>query len=577
MPNNKIKFWILLILLNCFLFLPKYLIEYNSSTFFPHANFLHFSLYDSFKFLFVRYNYDIFRINVDLFLLVFIFYFLRKRINLKKYAWYAGIYYVVMFLFIVYYNVLEKVFLIKPVLYDDLYLFKLGFINSGGRLSLLLVAEILFFFVIVWLSVKLFQYFFTLVLDIQFGKKSKIVLGIIGLLLMINIFKSGLTFEPHHTFQSTFLMMADNVQYSVEAFHNLKQFDIKKLNRQMNYDQYQLKKKPNVYFLFVESYGKILYENQNLRPKYLELMESCQNKLQANGFHVFSQFSTSPVSGGGSWISYSSVMFGFNLKNQATYLSLMKIAETADYNHQFRWFNKQGYRNYRLISMPDNENLKVPWELYSRFYGADEWIRFKDLDYHGIQYGFGPSPPDQYSISYANDYIQKKGITPYTLFFISQNSHSPFYCPDSVVTNWRSLNNTKQMSKSTSAFLKNPNFNDYSKAITYDLASFVQFITTEGKDNDIFILIGDHQPPMLTDEDAGFETPVHIIVRDSMFGSGFSKYGFTPGMLITGNHKAIKHEGVYSMFMHEFIKNYGTDTTHLPVYRPEGIQKEYHE
>ncbi len=577
MPNNKIKFWILFILLNCFLFIPKYLIEYTSSTFFPHPGFLHFSLYDSFKFLFVRYNYDIFRINIDLFLLVFIFYFFRKRINLKKYAWFAGIYYLVMFLFIVYYSVLEKIFLIKPVLYDDLYLFKLGFINSGGSISLLLVAEILLFLVIVWLSVKLFQYFLTLVLEIKFGKKSKIVFGLIGLLFLINIFKSGLTFEPHHTFQSTFLMMADNVQYSVEAFHNLKQFDIKKLNRQMNYDQYQLKKKPNVYFLFVESYGKILYEDQNLRPKYLELMESCQNKLKVNGFHVFSEFSTSPVSGGGSWISYSSVMFGFNLKNQATYLSLMKIAETSDYNHQFRWFNKKGYRNYRLISMPDNENLRVPWELYSRFYAANEWIRFKDLDYHGNQYGFGPSPPDQYSISYANDYIQKKGITPYTLFFISQNSHSPFYGPDSVVTNWRSLNNTKPMSKPVSAFFKNPQFSDYYKAITYDLNSFVQFIITEGKDNDIFILIGDHQPPILTNQDDGFDTPVHIIVRDSLFGSGFSKYGFTPGMLISGNHKAIKHEGIYSMFMHEFIKNYGTDTTHLPIYRPEGIQKEYHE
>ncbi len=574
---DKLRFWILFALLNCLLFLPKYLIESGTSTFIPYTVFLTGTFFDCFKWLFVRYNYDIFRISVDLFLIVFIYYLFRRHINHKKYAWFSGIYYIISLLFIIYYNVYEKIFLIKPVLYDDFYLFKLGFINTGGSISILLVAEILGFIGIVWLIVKLFLFFLTLTKEMQFGIKSKIFLSIIGLLYLINTLKSEFTFEPHHTFQFTFAMMVDNVQYSIEAYNNLHKFDIKKLNQRMNYDHYQMKKKPNVYFIFVESYGRILYQNQKLYPNYKNLIIDCQNKLSENGFHSFSTFSTSPVSGGGSWISYSSVMFGINLQNQATYLSLMKNAESENYSHMFRWFKKKGYKNYRLVSMPDNENIRIPWELYTRFYAADEWIRFKDLKYQGTQYGFGPSPPDQYSISYANEYIINKEVSPYTLFFISQNTHNPFYSPDSVVSDWKMLNKSNNKITQPSVFLKKPKLEDYSKAIAYDMKTFVQFIIDNGKANDIFILIGDHQPPILTEKKDGFDTPMHIIVKDSLFCSGFNKYGFTKGLLISKNSKAIRHEGIYSMFMREFIRNYGIDTSNLPIYRPKGFKTDDYE
>ena len=572
MLKNKIKFWTLFVILNCLLFLPKYLLEYESSTFFPISNLFQDSIYGSFKSLFVRYNFDIFRISIDLVLIVIVFYLLRKRVSPKKYARFAGTYYLFMLLFIVYYTVMEKLFLAKPVLYDDLYLFKLGFINTVGKNSFIFLLEIFAFLLIVWLFIKLFQYFLTMVSQIQFGKGTKFALIILGFFYLINTVRSGMTFEPHHTFQLTFSMIADNVKYSVQAYKNLHRFDIEKLNHKLNYDQYQLKKQPNVYFLFVESYGRIVYQNEKLRLNYIVTLDSCQNKLNTNGYHSYSAFSTSPVSGGGSWISYSSVMFGFNLKNQATYLSMVKNNETASYNHMFRWFNKKGYLNYRLVALPDDENLKVSWDKYTSFYAVDEWIRYKDLNYQGNKFGFGPSPPDQYSLNFGNEYIRKNSKTPYTLFFISQNSHTPFFSPDSLASDWRSLNNTRQKIEQKSVFLRNPKFEDYSKAIDYSLKMFAQFIISQGKENDIFILIGDHQPPFLTRNKDGFDTPVHIIVRDKKFGAGFSKYGFTPGMHIPEHSIPLRHEGIYSMFMREFIRNYGADTTHLPEYLPLGIQ-----
>ena len=577
MTGKKIIFLFLFVFLNCLLFLPKYLIEFSTSTFLPFTDFLTGTFPERINSVFIRHNYDVFRLSVDLTAIVLIFYLFRHRINIRKYAWFAGIYYVIMLLFIVYYSILDKIFLVKPVLYDDISLFKLAVINSGGRMSFVLIAGILGLIGLTWLFVRLFRYLLTVVSEIRFGKSSKIILAVAGLLFLVNVYRSGLTFEPHHTFQVSVAMLADNVQYSAEAYSNLHRYDLKKPDLQMNYDQYQLEEQPNVYFLFVESYGKILYEHPDLREPYMTMINDCHDNLAAHGFHSCSAFSTSPVVGGGSWISYSSVMFGFNIENQATYLSLMKNVESYGYDHMFNWFRKKGYRNYRLVSIPDNENLRIPWDRYSLFYGADEWIRFKDLNYYGGQNGFGPSPPDQYSISFANDYIRKKEINPFTLFFISQNSHNPFYCPDSIVSDWRSLNNNLQKRPAESAFLKRPKSVDYSKAISYVMRTFIQFIILNGKNNDIFILIGDHQPPILTEKKDGFDTPVHIIVSDSLFCAGFSKYGFTQGMTISGNSRTIKHESIYSMFMHEFIRNYGSDTTHLPVYLPDGIKTEVHD
>jgi hypothetical protein len=100
---------------------------------------------------------------------------------------------------------------------------------------------------------------------------------------------------------------------------------------------------------------------------------------------------------------------------------------------------------------------------------------------------------------------------------------------------------------------------------------FTLFINQFGKQNDIFILVGDHQPPVLTRHKDGFETPIHIFCKDSTFVRGFNAYGFNPGLQISPAHKSITHEGIYSMFMREFLRNYGTDTIHLPKYMPNGL------
>ncbi len=118
-------------------------------------------------------------------------------------------------------------------------------------------------------------------------------------------------------------------------------------------------------------------------------------------------FSTSPVSGGQSWVSYTSVLFGYNIRNQGTFNSLLKNPAMDHYDNLFRVLSQNGYKTFRLNAIPQASNLEVPWEIYSRFYSIDKWINFSDLNYSGKLYGFGPSPPDQYSINFAGRYINQ--------------------------------------------------------------------------------------------------------------------------------------------------------------------------
>ena len=573
MRRNEIRFWLLFLLLNFLFFLPGYLANAGTSFFLPVRGFLHGSLYERVKTVFVRSNYDIFRLSVDLFLISIVYYALRKHIKPVLFGWLAGIYYVITFLFITYYVTFEKIYLIPPVIYNDLTLLKLGFVNilDGKWLKTagIILLVLAMFYGLIWLVRKMIK----TLNEITWSKYSQSVIIILVILILVNTLKSGFTYTSNQAFQETFALIGYNINSSAEARKNLMNFSVDKINSQMNYQHLSLKSKPDIYLLFVESYGKLLYESPALRASYLRCMDSCESVLLGNGLNAATGFSTSPVSGGQSWVSYTSVLFGYNIRNQGTFNSLLKNPAMAHYDNLFRVLNQNGYKTFRLNAIPPSSNLEMPWETYSRFYSIDKWINFSDLNYSGRLYGFGPSPPDQYSINFAGQYINKSSAGPRALFFITQTTHNPFYSPDSLSRDWQSLNSKPDsITFHASVLFKKPRIKDYAKAVHYDLSALVQFITNVPDSNAIFILIGDHQPPVITSANDGFETPVHIISRNKDFTRTFTQFGFREGMKADEKAVPIRHEGIYSMFMREFVRFYGTDHSPLPEYRPEGIK-----
>ena len=98
------------------------------------------------------------------------------------------------------------------------------------------------------------------------------------------------------------------------------------------------------------------------------------------------------------------------------------------------------------------------------------------------------------------------------------------------------------------------------------------FVLQDGTEDDLFIFIGDHQPPRVSRRNDGFATPVHIISRDAQLIATFQEYGFVPGLQVTDLAPTIKHEGLYSLFVRSLLQNYGDGNgAALPVYLPDGF------
>jgi len=330
------------------------------------------------------------------------------------------------------------------------------------------------------------------------------------------------------------------------------------------------KKKPNIYLLAIESYGQVVLSDDSMRMAIVPELEKMEAQLVKAGWENVSTLSVSPAFGGKSWVAYSSILFGFNFKNQGTYDALFNMPELYDFPSWPNVLKAQGYKSFRLNSLPPADLVDVPWEQYSKFYNVDEWIRFQDLDYQGKSFGFGPAPPDQFSFNKAMELL-KDEQQPIFFFFLNQNTHHPFISPKKAVTDWEILNDPKEGQEASGiGFLGTPDKKSYINAIKYQFDYISQYILNQADSTDIFILIGDHQPPFVSDPKDGMACPVHIISKYPEISKNLMQNGFIRGMIPQPPAK-FHHAGIYSVFMQAFL-SLDTSLTNLPDIYPLGIE-----
>ena len=99
----------------------------------------------------------------------------------------------------------------------------------------------------------------------------------------------------------------------------------------IDYSGYDLLARPDIYLIFIESYGSILYQKESLREPYLALLNELQSDLDAAGWHSASALSESPTWGGGSWMAYTSALFGLRVDSHPAYLALRDRFATEAY------------------------------------------------------------------------------------------------------------------------------------------------------------------------------------------------------------------------------------------------------
>ncbi len=623
------RFWLLGILFNVLLFAPLYLANRETARLLPTNSALA-SLPAS---LFWRHNLDPWRINVELLLLGLLLVLcppaLRPRTRRLR-ARGALLLYLAIFTYYLYESLARDVFGLEPNAYNQLSLLRgvaqsfrgdfFELLPAVSAASIALTAGALTALgALSWLGAS----FFARLEAVQLRSWMRAV-ALSALLLPIGLgWRGAQASHPRAAVSSVSLKLAQNAVDSRAAARLMGQFDAEGLARAYDYgaQAHALTNRPNIWLIFIESYGAVLLERADWQREYAALLDELSDELDGAGWHTASVASEAPTWGGGSWLSYTTLLGGLRVDSHPRYLALLNRYQAEPLPGLVTFLRGQGYRHVQLSTLT-KPLPAAEWMKYTNFYGVDEWLRFDDLAYKGSLYGWGPAPPDQYALWFAAERLRAKkaaGQTaeqPFVFFFITQNSHYPWSTPP-LVEEWRSLNRPSPLaapaSPSPSTSLGKGEAEaervdhatlraNYWLAIDYELRLLTRFIREQGTADDLFVLVGDHQPPRISRRDDSLRVPLHVISRHPALLEQFEAHGFARGLAIDEavaggeaheeaalanvasekgagtdvakeNIDFFRHEGFPSLLSRALLAQSGVPTHELPPYLPNGVEQ----
>ena len=570
--HPDLSFWAAFIVLHGLLFLPVVLMDREDGTVLPtiHAAGRSFSQIWR-QLLLWRRAPDLLRFNSEILIFVSLWTILpplrRKRV---RYGFVVA--YLFVFAYYLYEGASLTFFSVEPVFYSQFRMATQGFafFLQNARVTFAFVAGTVLLIVAGAAAVARLARF--LLPDNGPTPASRIILGLLALLVIAQASTHRQrTGRPEMVFSSLFAKLTQNVAESRRVYANVNRFDSAKVRLAYDYGGYSLAQRPPVYIIFIESYGSVLYKRTDWRARYRTLTQRLDRKLADAGWHVASARSLAPTWGGGSWMSYTSALFGLRVTSDPQYDALLDKYQLEEYPDLGRFFKRQGYRYYRLTAL----SMGLPnsaWRKYADFYGVDRWLLHEDLNYVGPQYGWGPAPPDQFSLHFARQVMRRESGAPYLFFTITQNSHYPWTPLPALTDNWQRLNAPGDAPPAASELIEHSERRqNYWNAIEYQLETLTGFILSEPNEQAIFVLAGDHQPPRVSRREDGWDTPFHIIAKNDAFVASFGQFGFRSGLAVWESEPAFRHEGFYSLFVRQLLAAYGSGGA-LPPYLPEGVR-----
>ena len=524
---------------------------------------------------FANTNKDFFRYLIDVSLLIFMLKF--KLLNISPLL-ITG-YYLLLFIYNFYHNLFWKIYDVYPAVYNDWSLIKTGlailwkeskYVVMVSFLGGSVVLVFIYFAFSRYLSFVIQSPYYLLDIILAFGF---LILFIVTIARFNILHKGRIHYADRRLrFVVGILRIYYNIRLSNEFAAQGKRMKTRKIEKIRQQPEFKLRIRPNIFFLFIESYGSILMQDQDMLPHYKKIYRKLKQHMNENNWGMVSNLSRAPSSSAYSWLCYSSFLYGYNISLHAHYERFLKNPIFYNADNLFRILKNKGYTTCFLNPIKPNPRIKIEYQYLTPFYAVDRWILFEHLNYKGDRFGFGDFPPDQYSLNRGREIIENTVSQPYALLFLSKNSHSPFASPLRIENDWKSLNHSSGKTDYGGGFLKLPKVKNYLTAIQYQLEVITHFIKNTAGKNDLYFIVGDHQPPVISSrEKNGLNTPVHIISKDDAFLKGFLQYGFRDS-LFDDSLAPVRHESMYSAFLREFIKNYGIDYQRLPEYEPYGLQ-----
>lgn len=309
----------------------------------------------------------------------------------------------------------------------------------------------------------------------------------------------------------------------------------------------------NVLFFFIESYGRTVWE----RPEHRELLsshyEAMEKHLTDDGFHVVSNFLTSPTFGGFSWFAHETLNTGFKVTSHLH----SRLLEEENPTSLANYFRDAGYRAVTVAPATTR-----PWPGMEERFGFSGHYFSWHMQYRGPRFAWAPMP-DQYIVDFIHRKEVAKSVQPLFVQYVLISTHAPWSDIPRYVDDWSKI-------RDGSIFNKTPrdnfdvswsNLDDaaeaYCTSIAYDLKVLDNYLTQFIDDDSLIILVGDHQPnqAITGPENLTWSVPIHVISRNREFVEPFVRRGYTPGMV---PKQPMPHAGM-ERFLEEFLSDFSSE------------------
>jgi hypothetical protein len=283
----------------------------------------------------------------------------------------------------------------------------------------------------------------------------------------------------------------------------------------------------DVSFMFLESFGAVLYDHPQVRPATETARRALQQSLTASGHQVVSGFFRSPTIGGASDLAHLSLLSGIDLSDPRRH-DLLLTTRRPTLMHLFKQAGYQSFGLYHAVSWPWPEHVH---------YGFDQYIDGPALNYQGPPITFWNIPDQMALANFERIFPRTNDGPPRVLFFPTITSHFPFSPVPPYQPDWqKALTSTPFDAQALQDALAQPidwfdMRSHYVDSVNYVYRWLAGYFELPKVRETVYVLLGDHQPTAnITGEGAPWDVPVHIISRDSALLERFKAQGFSDSL-----------------------------------------------
>ena len=284
----------------------------------------------------------------------------------------------------------------------------------------------------------------------------------------------------------------------------------------------------DVLVVFVESYGRVAFDDPVVGGHVLPALDRDTAALAAAGFHARSGLLTSSTFGGLSWLAHSTFQSGLRVDHERRYDALLSSPRRT----LAASFDKAGWRTVAVI--PANRR---PWPEGARFYGWDKIYGAPDLGYAGPAFGYA-TMPDQFVLDSFGRRELGHGKRPPVMAEIDLvSSHTP-WAPLPEVVGWDSLGDGSvfdgmpERGDSVGDVWPDPGRvrDAFGRSVAYSLDMLTGFLARVDADP-VVIVLGDHQPAtVVSGYGASHDVPVSVLARDPAVLRQVDGWGWASGL-----------------------------------------------